>query len=281
MVNPIKNVHGERLDFTFHPGAPGATQLAIIGHGVTGHKDRPFLVALAEGLRGAGIPVLRISWSGNAGSEGRFADCTISKEVADLGAVLDACAGYTVTYVGHSMGGAVGVLRASTDQRIRRLITLAGIVNTRAFAEHHFGALTPGRDLMWGKPGCVLSPAYMDDLCRIGSVVGQAAEIAVPWLLVHGNADTLVPLQDSRDALALARGPTELVELDGCDHIWEPGFIPRMVATVVAWCAKTEVAGAVRPALARRLAEAPEDTGIGERAIAATRRELAAKVDST
>jgi pimeloyl-ACP methyl ester carboxylesterase len=281
MVNPIKNVHGERLDFTFHPGAPGATQLAIIGHGVTGHKDRPFLVALAEGLRGAGIPVLRISWSGNAGSEGRFADCTISKEVADLGAVLDACAGYTVTYVGHSMGGAVGVLRASTDPRIRRLITLAGMVNTRAFAEHHFGALTPGRDLMWGKPGCVLSPAYMDDLCRIGSVVGQAAKIAVPWLLVHGNADTLVPLQDSRDALALARGPTELVELDGCDHIWEPGFIPRMVATVVAWCAKTEVAGAVRPALARRLAEAPEDTGIGERAIAATRRELAAKVDST
>ena len=281
MANPIKNVHGERLDFTFHPGAPGATQLVIIGHGVTGHKDRAFLVALAEGLGGAGIPVLRVSWSGNAGSEGRFADCTISKEVADLGAVLDACAGYTVTYVGHSMGGAVGVLRASTDPRIRRLITLAGMVNTRAFAEHHFGALTPGRDLMWGKPGCVLSPAYMDDLCRIGSVVGQAAKIAVPWLLVHGNADTLVPLQDSRDALALARGPTELVELDGCDHIWEPGFIPRMVATVVAWCAKTEVAGAVRPALALRLAEAPEDTGIGERAIAATRRELAAKVDST
>jgi hypothetical protein len=248
---------------------------------VTGHKDRAFLVALAEGLGGAGIPVLRVSWSGNAGSEGRFADCTISKEVADLGAVLDACAGYTVTYVGHSMGGAVGVLRASTDPRIRRLITLAGMVNTRAFAEHHFGALTPGRDLMWGKPGCVLSPAYMDDLCRIGSVVGHAAEIAVPWLLVHGNADTLVPLQDSRDALALARGPTELVELDGCDHVWEPGFTPRMVATVLAWCAKTEVAGAVWPALARRLAEAPEDTGIGERAIAATRRELAAKVDST
>ena len=168
MVNQIKNVQGERLDFTFHPGSPGATQLVVIGHGVTGHKDRPFLVALAEGLAGAGIPALRVSWSGNAGSEGRFADCTISKEVADLGAVLDACAGYAVTYVGHSMGGAVGVLRASPDRRIRRLISLAGMVNTRTFAEHHFGALTPGRDLMWGKPDCVLSPAYMDDLRRIG-----------------------------------------------------------------------------------------------------------------
>ncbi len=239
MVNPIKNAQGERLDSAFHAGAPGATQLVVVGHGVTGHKDRPFLVALAEGLAGAGIPALRVSWSGNAGSGGRFADCTISKEVADLGAVLNACAGYEITYVGHSMGGAVGVLRASTDHRIRRLISLAGMVHTGAFAEHHFGPLTPGRDLMWGKTGCVLSSAYMDDLRRIGSVAGHAAEIAVPWLLVHGNVDTVVPLQDSRDALAQARGPTELVELDGCDHVWEPGFTPRMVETVIAWCIKT------------------------------------------
>ena len=49
MVNPIKNIHGERLDFTFHPGAPGAAQLvkvlakdlnrsATLGHKA---KDRP------------------------------------------------------------------------------------------------------------------------------------------------------------------------------------------------------------------------------------------------
>ena len=238
MIRQIRNAQGEQLDCAFQAGAPGATQLVVIGHGVTGHKDRPFLVALAAGLAGAGIPALRVSWSGNAGSEGRFADCTISKEVADLGAVLDACAGYEVTYAGHSRGGAVGVLRASRDRRIRRLVSLAGLVHTRAFAEHHFGALTPGNDLMWGKPGCVLSAAYMDDLRRIGSVIRQAEEIAVPWLLVHGNADTLVTAQDSRDALAQARGPKKLVELDGCDHVWEPGFTPRMVETVVAWCAK-------------------------------------------
>ena len=148
MVDRIQNSHGERLDFTFHAGAPHATQIVVIGHGVTGQKDRPFLVALDEGLARAGIPALRVSWSGNGASEGRFADCTISKEVADLGAVLDALDGYDVTYAGHSMGGAVGVLRASGDRRIRRLISLAGMVHVRAFAEHHFGALVPGRDLM-------------------------------------------------------------------------------------------------------------------------------------
>ena len=238
MVDRIANSHGERLDFAFHAGAPGAKQIVVIGHGVTGHKDRPFLVALAEGLARAGIPALRVSWSGNAASEGRFADCTITKEVADLGAVLDALGDHEVTYVGHSMGGAVGVLRASTDARIRRLVSLAGMVHVRAFAEHHFGSLTPGRDLMWGKPGCVLSPAYRDDLSRIDSVVERAAQISVPWLLVHGTADTIVPIQDSRDAFARAREPKELVVLEGCDHIWEPNFTPRMVETVVTWCAR-------------------------------------------
>jgi pimeloyl-ACP methyl ester carboxylesterase len=238
MQNPIFNPHGERLDHTFHPAAPGAKEIVVIGHGVTGHKDRPFLVALAEGLARAGIPALRISWSGNGGSEGRFADSTITKEVSDLGAVLDALDGYTVTYAGHSMGGAVGVLRAGTDRRIRRLISLAGMVHVRAFAERHFGSLTPGRDLMWGKPGCLLSAAYVDDLRRIDSVAGNAGQITVPWLFVHGNTDTIVPIDDSRDAFARAGGPKELVVLEGCDHVWEPGFTTRMVDAVVGWCVK-------------------------------------------
>lgn len=237
MLHAIRNAQGERLDFTFHAGAHEDGPLVVIGHGVTAHKDRPFLIALAEGLARSGIAALRISFSGNGDSEGRFADSTLSKEVEDLGAVLDALPQRRIAYAGHSMGGAVGVLRASRDARIRGLVSLAGIVHTRAFAERTFGALTPGRDLMLDKPGCVLTEAYLDDMRRIDSVLEPAAQISVPWLFVHGTRDELVPLCDTHDAFGRTRAPKQLLVLDGADHRFEPGFIEQMVQAVTSWCA--------------------------------------------
>ncbi|HET6146577.1 MAG TPA: alpha/beta fold hydrolase [Polyangia bacterium] len=237
----IRNAAGERLDYSYHAGARFDGPIVVIGHGVTGHKDRPFLVALGEGLARMGIAALRISFSGNAGSEGRFEDSNISKEVEDLGAVLDALPGRAIAYAGHSMGGAVGVIRASRDPRIRLLVSLAAIVHTQAFVERAFGNLTPGAGLMFGKPGCVLSQAYLDDLRGIGSVIRQAEEITVPWLFVHGARDALVPIQDTRDAHGRTRAPKQLVVLDEADHVFEPGLTPRMVDAVVDWC-RTEFA---------------------------------------
>src|SRR5262249_55425318 len=153
-----------------------------------------------------GIASLRFSFAGNGASEGAFRDATLAKEVADLGCVLDALAGRRVAYVGHSMGAAVGVLRAAEDPRIEALVSLARMVHVDAFMKRHFGGLVAGRDLMLGKPGCVLSQALLDDAARIGSVLDAAGRIAVPWLLVHGDQDELVPLQDSRDALAASGG---------------------------------------------------------------------------
>jgi uncharacterized protein len=236
MFGTIRNSHGERLDYSVHQGDPNAKQLVVLGHGVTGNKDRPFIVALAEGLAQAGINALCFSFAGNGASEGRFADCTISKEVGDLGAVLDALAGCTVTYAGHSMGGAVGVLRAGRDSRIRQLISLAGMVNTKAFAEREFGALTPGEGFMWDDPACPLSQAYMDDMAQIGSVIHGAPQITVPWLLVHGTEDDVVPIQDSQEIFARANEPKKLVELPGANHVFAGAQTREMVKVVTAWC---------------------------------------------
>ncbi len=237
MFGEILNRQGERLDYTLHPGQDD-DRLAILGHGVTGNKDRPFVVALAEGLCAAGTATLRFSFAGNGDSGGRFQDATISKEVDDLGAVLDAVGERSVCYIGHSMGGAVGVLRASSDQRIRLLVSLAGMVHTEAFAQREFGEETPDAGLMWDDEECPLSQAYMDDMAQIHSVVGLAERITVPWLFVRGTEDDVVPQQDTHDIMAVAPGEVRLLELPGADHVFSDSATAPMVGGVVAWLQK-------------------------------------------
>jgi len=240
MIDPIRNRQGELLDHTFHPGAPDSRDVVVLGHGVTANKDRPFLVALAEALAAAGVPALRFSFAGNGDSEGRFEDATVTKEVEDLGAVLDALGDQRrIVYAGHSQGGAVGVLRASRDPRIRVLVSLAGMVDCHGFAVRKFGAQTPGASLMWDKPECPLSQAYMDDMAALGSLADVAAQVRVPWLLVHGTADTVVPIEDSRVARGRAGGEVRLVELEGVDHVFTGDGTARMVAEVVPWVVET------------------------------------------
>jgi uncharacterized protein len=243
-LDAIRNARGERLDVTLQPadGAPVSDDpppaLVVLAHGVTAHKDRPWLVELSEALSRAGLASLRMSFAGNGGSEGRFGDAVPSKEVGDLGAVLDALERWGVAriaYAGHSMGGAVGVLRAAFDARIACLVSLAGMVHVDAFFQREFAHLPPGAPML-GKPECPWSPAIGEDAARIGSVTAQAAAIRIPWLLVHGEADELVPCQDALDARAAAGGRPDLVTLPGVDHRFT-GAIDRMAGTVVGWIA--------------------------------------------
>ena len=167
MFGEILNRQGERLDYTLHPGQDD-DKLVILGHGVTGNKDRPFVVALAEGLCAAG------------------------------------------------MGGAVGVLRSSSDGRIRLLVSLAGMVHTEAFAQREFGKARKSA----------------------GQAVGLADRIKVPWLFVHGTEDDVVPPQDTLDIMAVAPGEVQLLELPGADHVFSDNATAPMVGGVVAWLSK-------------------------------------------
>ncbi len=242
MLNSLRNAAGEQLDFALHlPAGREPRSVVVIGHGVTANKDRAWALTLAEALVAGGHGALRLSFSGNGDSEGAFEDSCPTKEVADLGAVLDAIyaeprlAAPPLVYAGHSMGAAVGVLRAAQDERIHALVSLAGMVDTADFARRKFGELVPGRDLMWDKPDCPLSQRFLDDMQAIGSVESLAERIEIPWLLVHGGADTVVPPEEAEQIAARAAGPAELVLLDGADHVFGGPSAASMAADVVAW----------------------------------------------
>lgn len=234
----IRNGAGERIDHTFHPG-DRMDSLVILGHGVTGNKDRPLLVAVANGLSARGWPCLRISYAGNGESEGRFEDSCITKETGDLQSVLDDVPDdVKVAYVGHSMGGAVGVMTAAHDARIRVLVSLAGMTQTAAFAEREFGEVTPGEGFMWDEPEHPLSETYIHDLRSIGSTLAAAADVVQPWLLVHGDADDLVPISDGEEAYAAATSEKEWLPIAGAGHVFDETSYPVIVEAVDAWLKK-------------------------------------------
>lgn len=234
-MKEIRNQQGELLDTFLHPGTRESV-LVVLGHGVTGNKDRPLLVAVAEGLSARGWPCLRISYAGNGASDGRFEDTTISKEVADLSAVIDAVPeGTRVIYCGHSMGGAVGTLTTAKDSRIVALVSLAAMVHTSAFCDREFGEVTPGEGFMWDDPACPLSKAYVEDMHQIGSTLSAAKQIRVPWLLIHGEADDVVPASDSADAFEAARDPKRLVVLSGAEHSFDEQTYGTVVDEIDLW----------------------------------------------
>ena len=250
---PILNPSGESLDFRFesasgHP--PHNGWIAILAHGVTGNLERPVIADTAAALNAAGFNTLRFSFAGNGASDGDFRAATITKEIGDLGAVIDAVAEShaRIAIVGHSMGAAVAVLRAAGDPRISALVSLAGMVETRRFARNEFGDVTPGDGLMWDEPDCPLSQSFMDDLCEtVVSVAPQAEKVRVPWLLVHGTADDVVRPSDTRAIVSLFGKQATSHFIDGADHSFnEPAHKNEMTRAVAEWL--TSIASSGRDA---------------------------------
>lgn len=236
-MNDLHNSSGERLDHHFHPGVRH-NALVILGHGLTGDMNRPLLVVLAHGLSERGWPCLRISFSGNGDSDGGFGESNITKQTGDLKAVLDSVPDYVqIAYIGHSMGGAVGVLTAAEDLRIRVLVSLAGITHTADFVRREFGGLVAGQDFIWEDPAFPLSAALVDDMESIGSTLEAAARVLQPWLLVHGTEDDVVPPTDSRDAHAAAVCQKRILEIPGAGHVFDEASYPHIIEAVDGWLA--------------------------------------------
>ena len=231
----IENGQGDLLDVAFH-GGTRMDAIVILGHGVTGNKDRPLLEAVGNGLAEKGWPCIRFSFSGNGESGGSFEDSTISKEMEDLKAVIKTVPQEKrIAYVGHSMGAAVGVLTARKSMAVQALVSLAGMVRTADFLDREFGDVTPGEGNMWGEEGCPLSTTFANDMRGISDVLGAAEEIVQPWLFIHGTEDDVVPIADSHDAYAAAKCEKRIMEIPGEGHAFSEGSYQQIVDAIDAW----------------------------------------------
>lgn len=67
-----------------------------------------------------------------------------------------------------------------------------------------------------------VGPAYWRDVEENRErldIRAAASRLTIPWLIVHGDADTTVPLDEAHALFAAAGENAELMVVDGADHV--------------------------------------------------------------
>jgi pimeloyl-ACP methyl ester carboxylesterase len=231
---------GMLMDITFdtrHKNAP----LVIFAHGFKGFKDWGAHNLVASYFAEHGFRYLKFNFSHNGTTADKptdfadliaFSDNTFSIELEDLRAVIDfVCNGsfmpiVTGVYlIGHSMGGGISIIETAEDSRVKKLITFASISD--------FGNLWPKEaEKQWKLSGIMymankrtgqempLKSTMLDDLRNNPGrldILAKAAHIKQPWLIVHGDEDTTVPLAHAKE-LHKANKQSKLTVIKGGDH---------------------------------------------------------------
>jgi dienelactone hydrolase len=228
------------------PASPGPRPAVVVCHGFKGFMEWGFFPYLATLLAERGMTAVRFNvWgSGMRPGEDRVGDLaafradTHGRELADVLAVLAAAAGGGIApgridparlgLCGHSRGGGNAILAAALAEwreRVRALVTWAAVATFDRYgpeqkaAWRRDGALPvvnsrTGQELAMGVE--LLEDLEADDAAL--DVAGAARRLAAPWLIVHGEADETVSVDDARRLDAAATGPHELLLLPGATH---------------------------------------------------------------
>lgn len=234
-ITSIRTLDGLHLACTIvAPDQPSASAVLLVHGGGVTREEGGFFTRLADGLARTGVASLRFDLRGHGQSEGRQEELTLSTILNDIRVALvalrDSTGAQELSLLGASFGGGIcAYYAAKRPDELSRLVLLNpqldykkrtidtrpywtnDVINDEAAQElNETGAIqfTPtlnhGRPLLnevfWLKPNDVLD------------------EIEAPTLIVHGNADTLVPIDGSRQALTEFTAPVELVEVDGSQH---------------------------------------------------------------
>jgi len=209
--------------------------------------------ALARDLAGRGFAVWNLEYRrmGAPGTDGRDILADVAAGIGHLAALAARGADLDldrVLLIGHSAGGQLA-LWAGARQRVDpapgvRVAGVAGLAPLADLARAH--ALDAGADAI----AAFLGGAPRDQPARCAQASPMAlVPLGLPHLIVHGDADTMVPVALSREYVQAARqagDPVDYRELPGVGHmeLIVPGGPAH--AALCAWLDRTAPGGPVQ-----------------------------------
>ena len=165
--------------------------------------NRAYRSGLARAFRAHGVAVLLFDYRGYGGNEGRPTEAGLAFDARAARAYLATRADVDpqrVVYFGESLGAAVAIGLA-VEHPPAALVLRSPFTSLADVGRVHYPFL-PVRWLLRDR---------FQSLERI-------AQIASPVLVIAGDRDRVVPLEQSRQLYAAASAPKRLVIISGADH---------------------------------------------------------------
>jgi pimeloyl-ACP methyl ester carboxylesterase len=182
------------------PSGPDRGFVVLSAPGNAG--NRAGRAGLVAALSDAGFTVLAIDYRGYGGNPGRPTEEGLAHDLRPAHGFLVASgwSSQRMIYLGESLGCAAVVALADRHPPAG-LVLRSPFTDLPAVAARHYPFL-PVRAMLW-------------DRLPVADLV---ARIDVPTVIVYGDADSIVPPEQSRQVAERAAGPVEVVRVEGADH---------------------------------------------------------------
>lgn len=240
----FQNSKGDKLcGILADPTGSTQTPIVILCHGFTTNKNRPKYMTLSDELSKNSIASFRFDLFGHGESEGDFADITISEGVDDALNAIEFVKnqGYKkIIFLGCSFGGIVAFVTATKSTDLQALALISPVSD---YPEVEKMRRSDADIADWKKNGFIyhtnskgvkfrLNYSFWEDIQKY-LVYKIADQINISTVIVHGDADDIVPITQSRKTAKLIPD-CQLVEIEGADHRYKnPEHFEKMIKTVV------------------------------------------------
>jgi dipeptidyl aminopeptidase/acylaminoacyl peptidase len=218
--------------------------IIIICHGFKGFKNWAFFPILAEYLAEADYIALTFNFSRNGiGPDlqnftelDKFEKNTYSHELNDLKCIVDYIASgeigkslidtEKIGLIGHSRGGGVALLHTQNDPRIKSLVTWSSIATVERYSGEQIELWKNQKYLEFEnkrtgqvmRVGIGLYEDIQKNMKKL-DVLTAAEKIETPTLIIHGEDDESVPVEEAHTIFEHLASPSkELMIIEGGTH---------------------------------------------------------------
>jgi len=221
--------------------------IVIFCHGYKGFKDWGAWNIMAKEIAKSGCCVIKFNFSHNGGTIENpidfpdleaFGQNNYTKELDDLNDVINWAQNYfkdkplininDICLIGHSRGGGISIIKASEDNRITKLITLASISDfekrtatvgdLKEWKEKGVKYVLNGRTKQQMPHYYQLYEDFMANKDRL-NIQSATEKLTIPQLIIHGDNDTSINIKEAEE-LHQWNPKSKLKIIKGANHVF-------------------------------------------------------------